>query len=91
MFDERKHCVEYAAILNVLLEEATQVMQITAQARPRELWRIVRRKRDLVDAVNAACFSAGRIFSFAWSPAGRWLSFGRGASRSDVVLMSNEP
>jgi WD40 repeat protein len=35
--------------------------------------------------------SVGRIFTFAWSPDGRWLSLGIGASRSDVVLMSSEP
>ncbi len=36
-------------------------------------------------------FSAGKIFSFAWSPDGRWLSLGSGANRSDVVLMSRQP
>jgi eukaryotic-like serine/threonine-protein kinase len=36
-------------------------------------------------------FSSGQIFSFAWSPDGRWLSLGSGASRSDVVLMSSQP
>ncbi|HEX8027421.1 MAG TPA: LpqB family beta-propeller domain-containing protein [Vicinamibacterales bacterium] len=35
--------------------------------------------------------SVGRIFTFAWSPDGRWLSLGIGAYRSDVVLMSNQP
>jgi DNA-binding winged helix-turn-helix (wHTH) protein/Tol biopolymer transport system component len=35
-------------------------------------------------------FSSGRIFSFAWSPDGRWLSLATGSNRSDVVLMSNE-
>jgi DNA-binding winged helix-turn-helix (wHTH) protein/Tol biopolymer transport system component len=40
--------------------------------------------------VQITRFSAGRIFSFAWSPDGRWLSFGSGVSRSDVVLMSRE-
>jgi Tol biopolymer transport system component len=35
--------------------------------------------------------SLGRIFSFAWSPDGRWLSIGAGAQRADVVLMSSEP
>ena len=33
-------------------------------------------------------FSAGKIFSFAWSPDGRWLSLASGANRSDVVLMT---
>jgi Tol biopolymer transport system component len=36
-------------------------------------------------------FSVGRIFSFAWSPDGQWLSLGLGAYRSDVVLMSSQP
>lgn len=36
-------------------------------------------------------FSAGRIFTFAWSPDGRWLSFGSGSYRGDVVVMSSEP
>ena len=40
--------------------------------------------------VQITRFSAGKIFSFAWSPDGRWLSLGSGTSRSDVVLMSNE-
>lgn len=35
-------------------------------------------------------FNMGQIFSFAWSPDGRWLSLGTGANRSDVVLMSSE-
>ena len=35
-------------------------------------------------------FSTGRIFSFAWSPDGRWLSLGSGIARSDVVLMGSE-
>ena len=41
--------------------------------------------------VQITRFSAGKIFSFAWSPDGRWLSLGSGVNRSDVVLMSNEP
>ena len=41
--------------------------------------------------VQLTRFSAGQIFSFAWSPDGRWLSLGSGSNRSDVVLMSNEP
>ncbi len=36
-------------------------------------------------------YSVGRIFSFAWSPDGKWLSLGSGVSRSDVVVMSREP
>jgi len=36
-------------------------------------------------------FSVGKIFSFAWSRDGRWLSFGSGVNRSDVVLMSRQP
>jgi DNA-binding winged helix-turn-helix (wHTH) protein/Tol biopolymer transport system component len=41
--------------------------------------------------VQITHFSAGRIFSFAWSPDGRWLSTASGVYRSDVVLMSTEP
>ncbi len=41
--------------------------------------------------VQITRFSTGKIFSFAWSPDGRWLSLGSGAYRSDVVLMSSEP
>ena len=41
--------------------------------------------------VQITHFSAGKIFSFAWSPDGRWLSLGSGANRSDVVLMSRQP
>ena len=41
--------------------------------------------------VQITRFSAGKIFTFAWSPDGRWLSLGSGAYRSDVVLMSSEP
>jgi Tol biopolymer transport system component len=40
--------------------------------------------------VQITNFNMGQIFSFAWSPKGRWLSLGTGANRSDVVLMSNE-
>ena len=40
--------------------------------------------------VQITRFSAGKIFTFAWSPDGQWLSFGSGINRSDVVLMSNE-
>jgi Tol biopolymer transport system component len=36
-------------------------------------------------------FSAQRIFSFAWSPDGNWLSLALGAQRSDVVVMSSVP
>jgi len=36
-------------------------------------------------------YRSGKIFSFAWSPDGRWLSLGSGANRSDVVLMSRQP
>ena len=41
--------------------------------------------------VQITHFSTGKIFSFAWSPDGRWLSLGSGANRSDVVLMSRQP
>ena len=41
--------------------------------------------------VQITRFSMGRIFSFAWSPDGRWLSLAMGAYRSDIVLMSSEP
>jgi hypothetical protein len=41
--------------------------------------------------VQITNFSAGKIFSFAWSRDGRWLSLGSGANRSDVVLMSRQP
>ena len=33
-------------------------------------------------------FSTGKIFSFAWSPDGKWLSLASGLNRSDVVLIS---
>jgi len=35
--------------------------------------------------------SVGRIFTFAWSPDGQWLSLGIGVDRSDIVLMSSQP
>jgi eukaryotic-like serine/threonine-protein kinase len=41
--------------------------------------------------VQITQFRTGKIFSFAWSPDGRWLSFASGVNRSDVVLMSHEP
>ena len=41
--------------------------------------------------VQITHLSVGRIFTFAWSPDGQWLSLGIGVSRSDVVLMSSEP
>jgi hypothetical protein len=41
--------------------------------------------------VQITHFSVEKIFSFAWSPDGRWLSLGTGVNRSDVVLMSNKP
>ena len=41
--------------------------------------------------VQITHFSTGRIFSFAWSPDGRWLSLASGVNRSDVVLMSRQP
>ena len=41
--------------------------------------------------VQITNFSVGKIFSFAWSPDGRWLSLGSGVNRSDVVLMSRQP
>ena len=40
--------------------------------------------------VQITRYSLGRIFSFAWSPDGHWLSLARGDYRSDVVLMSSE-
>jgi len=39
-------------------------------------------------AVPLTHFVSGKIFSFAWSRDGQWLSFGGGANRSDVVLMT---
>jgi Tol biopolymer transport system component len=36
-------------------------------------------------------FSSGKIFSFAWSRDGKWLSFASGFNRSDVVLITREP
>jgi hypothetical protein len=33
-------------------------------------------------------FNASKIFSFAWSPDGKWLSLGSGMNRSDVVLIT---
>jgi Tol biopolymer transport system component len=39
--------------------------------------------------VQITHFSAQRIFSFAWSPDGKWLSLALGAQRSDVVVMSS--
>ena len=41
--------------------------------------------------VQITHFSAGKIFTFAWSPDGRWLSLASGINRSDVVLMSGQP
>jgi eukaryotic-like serine/threonine-protein kinase len=41
--------------------------------------------------VQITHYSAGKIFSFAWSPDGRWLSLATGVNRSDVVLMSRQP
>ena len=41
--------------------------------------------------VQITDFSTGKIFSFAWSPDGRWLSLASGVNRSDVVLMSRQP
>lgn len=41
--------------------------------------------------VQITRFTTGKMFSFAWSPDGRWLSFASGIDRSDVVLMSSEP
>ena len=35
-------------------------------------------------------YNAWKIFSFAWSPDGQWLSLGRGINRSDVVLISRK-
>jgi Tol biopolymer transport system component len=39
--------------------------------------------------VQITHLSVGRIFTFAWSPDGQWLSLGIGVSRSDVILMSS--
>lgn len=39
--------------------------------------------------VQITHFTTGKIFSFAWSPDGRWLSLGSGINRSDVVLISD--
>ena len=41
--------------------------------------------------VQITHFSAGKIFSFAWSRDGHWLSLGSGVNRSDVVVISREP
>lgn len=41
--------------------------------------------------VQITRYSVGRIFSFAWSPDGKWLSLGSGVSRSDVVVMRSQP
>ena len=41
--------------------------------------------------VQITRFSAGKIFSFAWSPDGRWLSLASGVNRSDVVVISRGP
>lgn len=35
-------------------------------------------------------FNVGKIFGFAWSRDGQWLSLGSGVNRSDVVLISRE-
>ena len=35
-------------------------------------------------------FRTGKIFSFAWSRDGKWLSLGSGANRTDVVVMSRQ-
>jgi Tol biopolymer transport system component len=39
-------------------------------------------------AAQITHFIAGKIFSFAWSPDGQWLSMANGVNRSDVVLIS---
>jgi Tol biopolymer transport system component len=36
-------------------------------------------------------YRTSEIFSFAWSPDGKWLSLGSGLNRSDVVMMSSQP
>jgi Tol biopolymer transport system component/DNA-binding winged helix-turn-helix (wHTH) protein len=51
---------------------------------------IWRQPLDGGSTVQITHFTAGRIFSFAWSPDGRWLSLGSGTSRSDVVMMSSQ-
>ncbi len=38
--------------------------------------------------VQVTRFSVGKIFTFAWSPDGQWLSLGTGINRNDIVLMS---
>ena len=38
--------------------------------------------------VQITRFSAGKIFTFAWSRDGQWLSLGSGINRSDVVVIS---
>lgn len=35
-------------------------------------------------------FDSGKIFTFAWSRDGKWLSVGRGLNRGDVALISRE-
>ena len=41
--------------------------------------------------VQITYFSSGKLFGFAWSPDGNWLSLAAGANRSDVVLISRGP
>jgi Tol biopolymer transport system component len=40
--------------------------------------------------VQVTNFKALKIFSFAWSPDGKWLSLASGSNRSDVVLISRK-
>jgi eukaryotic-like serine/threonine-protein kinase len=40
--------------------------------------------------VQVTHFNAWKIFSFAWSRDGQWLSLGRGINRSDVILISRD-
>jgi Tol biopolymer transport system component len=40
--------------------------------------------------VQVTHFTAGKIFSFAWSRDGKWLSLGSGMNRSDAVVIVSE-
>ena len=40
--------------------------------------------------VQITHYTAGNIFSFAWSPDGKWLSLANGMSRSDVVIITRK-
>jgi len=52
------------------------------------IWRLLRNGGPPVQVTRLSAF---KIFSFAWSPDGRWLSLASGVNRSDVVVMSRQP